>query len=380
LLTNYAAQYLNTDQGIALGDFNGDGKLDVAISDPYTASNGGISLGNGDGTLQTITQSGGLIAGAVPVQSIALQVAGAGLAVDLNGDGKADLMFGSTLLLSQAGVSVGATPTTTTLTVAPNPASAGQSVTLSATVKSASQVPTGTVEFFDGATALGSGSVSAQGAATFASTSLAVGTHALTAKYGGDSTFAASTSAAVSLTVNAATEDFAIVLSPASGSVAPGAAATTTVTLTPSGGFNGTATLACSGLPAGADCGFAPGSIAVTGGAGTSTLTISTMAMTAQNSAPPERTLRDLLPRSIFAVMLPPFIVRRRYRAQGRKGRVFAWVGLLAACAGLMYGCHGGGGSGASTMTGTPAGTFTVTITATSGSTSHAASYTLTVT
>lgn len=67
-------------------------------------------------------------------------------------------------------------------------------------------------------------------------------------------------------------------LSPAS--VAAGVSTTTTVTLTPNNGFNGTVTFSCSGLPAGASCSFTPTS--VPGGSGTTTLTI----QTAANSTP----------------------------------------------------------------------------------------------
>ena len=59
-----------------VGDFNGDGKLDVAAVNSYNIS---ILLGNGDGTFQTpVTVSGG--SGAVAI-----------IAADFNGDGKTDL-------------------------------------------------------------------------------------------------------------------------------------------------------------------------------------------------------------------------------------------------------------------------------------------------
>src|SRR5262249_50798890 len=68
--------------------------------------------------------------------------------------------------------------------------------------------------------------------------------------------------------------DFAIGAGAASGSVSAGSPATTTITLTPSNGFNQSVTLSCSGLPAGATCAFSPTSVAVNGSAATSTLTI----------------------------------------------------------------------------------------------------------
>jgi hypothetical protein len=102
ILTNYSSQYLNNDQTIAIGDFNGDGKLDVAITDPYDSTGSGISLGNGDGTLQTVTVNGVTL----PSQAINLNVSGAATAADFNGDGRTDLLAGGTLLLGQAPVTL----------------------------------------------------------------------------------------------------------------------------------------------------------------------------------------------------------------------------------------------------------------------------------
>ncbi len=90
--------------------------------------------------------------------------------------------------------------TSTTLTAAPNPAGVGQAVTLRATVSGNS--PTGTVTFRDGATMLGTATLSA-GTATFGTTFATTGTRSLTAAYVGDAANLASTSAVVSLVVNA---------------------------------------------------------------------------------------------------------------------------------------------------------------------------------
>lgn len=71
-------------------------------------------------------------------------------------------------------------------------------------------------------------------------------------------------------------------LNPAS--VAAGMSTSTTITLTPNNGFTGTVTFSCSGLPAGATCSFSPTS--VSGGSGTTTLTIQTAANTAPGTTP----------------------------------------------------------------------------------------------
>ena len=102
------------------------------------------------------------------------------------------------------GITVGATATTTALVPSLNPANVGQSVTFVATVNSpgAATTPTGTVEYFDGATEIGSAGLNGVPQAMFATSALAAGTHSITAMYQGDGTFAPSTSIAVSQVVN----------------------------------------------------------------------------------------------------------------------------------------------------------------------------------
>jgi hypothetical protein len=85
-----------------------------------------------------------------------------------------------------------------TLTVSPNPSAFGQSVTLKTTVSPASA--TGTVQFQDGITSLGTATI-ANGTATLAISTLAAGTHSITAVYGGSTNYAGSTSTPLSLTV-----------------------------------------------------------------------------------------------------------------------------------------------------------------------------------
>jgi Big-like domain-containing protein/ASPM-SPD-2-Hydin domain-containing protein len=95
--------------------------------------------------------------------------------------------------------------TTTSVVSSVNPSAFGQSVTFTATVKPAtSGTPTGTVTFKDGATTLGTGTLSG-GKATFTTSSLTKGSHAITASYGGDANFTASTSLTLIQTVKTAT-------------------------------------------------------------------------------------------------------------------------------------------------------------------------------
>lgn len=94
--------------------------------------------------------------------------------------------------------------TSVSLTSAPNSSNIGQSVTLTATVSSVSTAPapTGTVDFLDGTTLLGSAPVSG-GVATLATAFTAAGSHSLTANYSGDANNLPSSSAVDTQVVNA---------------------------------------------------------------------------------------------------------------------------------------------------------------------------------
>ena len=101
-------------------------------------------------------------------------------------------------------------PTQTSVTSSANPATAGLAVTFTANVTgsaSSSGVTvrsTGTVTFLDGTTPLGTGVLDANGNASLTLSTLSVGTHSITAAYGGDGNFKASTSAAYSQTIRSA--------------------------------------------------------------------------------------------------------------------------------------------------------------------------------
>jgi hypothetical protein len=94
--------------------------------------------------------------------------------------------------------------TTTTLTAAPNPAPPGQSVTFTASVANTSMAPgspTGSVTFSDGATLLATQPLTAtsgsSAAATFATSTLSLGTHTITAAYTPATGFSASSAQVV---------------------------------------------------------------------------------------------------------------------------------------------------------------------------------------
>ncbi|WP_188555355.1 Ig-like domain repeat protein [Edaphobacter dinghuensis] len=85
---------------------------------------------------------------------------------------------------------------TTTISASVNPQTVGSSVTFTATVSasSANGTPTGTVTFFDGTTQLGAVALDSSLTAAFSTASLTVGSHSITAAYGGNATFISSTS------------------------------------------------------------------------------------------------------------------------------------------------------------------------------------------
>src|SRR5215472_11792190 len=80
--TEYVAASKNGPSSIAVGDFNGDGKLDLAVSN-YGDNSLAVLLGNGDGTFQAPQTT--------PVGTNPAQV----VVGDFNGDGKLDLAVSS---------------------------------------------------------------------------------------------------------------------------------------------------------------------------------------------------------------------------------------------------------------------------------------------
>ncbi|NWJ47138.1 MAG: Ig-like domain repeat protein, partial [Chloroflexi bacterium] len=86
---------------------------------------------------------------------------------------------------------------TINLISSPNPTYVGQSVTFTVTVTSGSGTPTGSVDFKEGATTLGSGTLDGSGVATFTTSSFGIGNHKVVAVYSGDSSYVGSTSVVV---------------------------------------------------------------------------------------------------------------------------------------------------------------------------------------
>ena len=173
--------------------------------------------------------------------------------------------------------------------------------------------------------------------------------------------------------------------------VAPGAtnANTSTITLTPDGGFTGNVTLtaAVTSTPAGAQnppsLSFGPANpLNITGGnAGTATLTVVTTApSTSALGNPVHSGSLWYTGGTTFAYLLLLGMPARRRGWRTMLGT----LALLAAFSGSLLACGGGsgGGSSSSTSTGNPGstpGAYTVTVTGTSGTTTATGTVTVTV-
>jgi hypothetical protein len=271
---------------------------------------------------------------------------------------------------------------TTMLTSGNSSIASGSSVTFTAVVTPPSgttTAPTGTVTFLNGTTTLGTGPLNGTGTATYTTTALPVGTDSITAQYGGDTVFAASTSAAVSIVVG--TPNFSLSLSPTSVSIAGGGSGSTTITATPAFGFASAITFACSGLPADATCSFSPATVTPSGSAvATTKLTIATNVTSAS--------LRKDLPTPwsngrkpmlcIFLLGGLGLLRARRYFRNLTRSHALLNLSVLAL---LLLGLAGAAviGCGGGSSNSTPDGTSTVTITATGGSQTQTTTLAVTV-
>jgi hypothetical protein len=280
-------------------------------------------------------------------------------------------LVAGTLSITQATapISVSANPTAPTSTTV----SLGANVTLTATVSPASgsaPAPTGTVTFFDGATVLGTASVSASGVASFITNSLAAGSNTITAVYGGDKNYRASTSSAT-LTIS----DFQLRAMPESVVLTPTQQATVQVTVTPESGFNQTLTFTCSTLPADTSCSFAPPAITPNGASASVVILTISAAQTAgldqRRSGPPSLIFASLQISCCLGLVVLIFAFRRgKTSPLTNKLLTAGGVSLL-----LIFVCS----CGAARYGFAPGATTYVTVTATSGTLSHTATVKLRV-
>jgi subtilase family serine protease len=287
-------------------------------------------------------------------------------------------------------IASGVAKTATTLTANPTTVAIDGSLQLTAAVTSATAgTLAGNVTFTIGSTTVGTAAItpgaSGAGSATLSVASVttalgfAVGSNTVVATYGGDANYASSSgSAPVTVTnpgITIAATNITI------SSTAPGNSGTSTITLTSTGAYAGTASVSASGA---VDVSAAfpngqTGSVALSsGGTGTTTLTLTTVAAGSVQKSPAGSRLAG---RRIAAaggtaagcilLLLIPSIRRKRWPV--------ALIMLVFLSVGAGLGCGGGGGGGGGG--GAPAGNYTVTVTAMDSSNSNiTASTTFTLT
>jgi hypothetical protein len=260
----------------------------------------------------------------------------------------------------------GAQLPSTAITLAASPASAvsGQAITLTASVTPASA--TGTISFEDGSTTIGSATL-ASGKGTLSLSTLSVGTHSLTAAYSGDTADSPSSSNTVTVTITAPTgspsPDYGLTLSSSTLAMSQGTSGLLTVSVAPQNGFSASLSFACSGLPNGWGCSFAPATLS--GAAPQSTK----MTVSATNSSGLMGTPSGL----ILALVSPLPLFWFGLAGKSRRARwMLSFLFTLA-----LAGC---GTTSSSTQQQAQANTYNVTVTASGASApTHAQTFTLTM-
>ena len=174
---------------------------------------------------------------------------------------------GSAATATQA-VTVASTTTAITST-SPDPSVLGQPVTVNyavVPVAPGAGAPTGTVVV---TASTGEACSNPLTAGSCLLTFTTAGSRTLIAAYSGDTNFASSTSAAV--TVTESVGDFMISVLPASQTIPSGHQGIFNITLTPVGGLTGNVTLTCSGAPQNSTCTVSPNVVSLSGSLSVST-------------------------------------------------------------------------------------------------------------
>ena len=309
---------------VAVGDFNADGKVDLAVSNEND-NTVAVLLGNADGTF---TQG-------PPARTSAGQFPLSVAAADFNADGLTDLAVTNTDLMSSTSAMVLLAQITETATATAN----GVAVT-------------------------------------------GAGTHIVAAAYSGNTIYDTSTSqTTVGLTEGPAP---GFTVGGTAVTIVAGAVSgnTSAITITPSGGFTGNVVLTAAITSSPADAQNPPtlsfGStspVTITSiAAGTATLTISTTAAATASLAYPDRREKSswhAAGGAILACVLLFGIPARRRGWRTTLGAIL--LSAFLACG--VSACGGGGGTGSrgggtgSSHPGTTPGTYIVTITGTAGAT-----------
>ncbi len=330
-----------------LADINGDGKLDLLLSEfisyDFTDSvTGGVAaLGNGDGTFAAVSNFEGGDSSSIILQGDFFKDA-APDAVYVSG------LSGSSLILNQGG-------TTVSLTADPTSIQLGQPVSITASVKatmSGRPQPTGTVTLMEGTTNLGSGTLSG-GSTTVTVNGLAVGAQTVTAVYSGDSNFNENSTASVPVQV-LPTPAVTLTASASSLNLTRGQTGTLTFTAVANASFSGNVSFAVSGAPSGMSVSFTPSQLPLTPGqTATAVLVVSTTSPSSELHWPLAAGGGVSLA-GLFLLVIP-----------GRLRRKMSSIAMILLSAMALTGVLGLTGCGGSSVKTAPKGTTTLTITAT---------------
>jgi uncharacterized protein YjdB len=191
-----------------------------------SAATGTVTFKDGSTTLGTGTISSGKAAFSTSTLALGSHSITASYGGDTNYNGSTSKTLTQTV--KQA--------STVALTSSANPSPYGTTLTFTATVWPSAA--TGTMTFYDGSTVLGTGTI-ASGTANYATSTLALGSHSITAVYGGNSTYAGSTSPILTQNVLTIT---AISVTPQNASLSVGATQQFTATGTFSDNSQGNVT------------------------------------------------------------------------------------------------------------------------------------------
>lgn len=270
------------------------------------------------------------------------------------------------LTVTQAGSSVQLSSSAT------GPVVDGSSVVLTANAVSATTgTPTGSATFLSGQTRLATVALS-QGVAKLTTSTLPSGINSVTASYGGDTNFTASTSIAETVSVNA--PDYSLSADTTTLSLAAGQSGTATITVTPLG-YSGPVNFSLGALPSYVTCIFSPSNLINLSGTATAQVQVNVQVAATVSMLNGNRFV-------VFAMLLVPLGLPGLMPVFGgnRKLRLCYLAVLVLACAvaGVMVGCSSGSGGSSSSSTAAqptqlpPAGTQTIMlITSGSGGISH---------
>ena len=174
-------------------------------------------------------------------------------------------------------------------------------------------------------------------------------------------------SASYTIVVTQTSSDFSVAVSQPSFSLVAGQSASATIAVTPTNGFNSPVSFVCQGLPAGTTCSFSPSTVTPSGGATSTTLTLTTTTKMADLNP----SSHSQFPTAVLSVTLC-LVGWKRRRIQMLLLVILSVVGMtvLSGCGASSYSI----GSASAKQT-----TALITVSGVAGTVQHHATISLTV-